>query len=260
MIYRFVSLQEVIRKIYRNNPPNFDIPFSDMVEWIAEALELIGANPQYENKIADIVIEDYKGEIPCDLVGLYQIAKDDGRTMYLYSGTLATVPTGGSSSEFSNNFTDDTLRFIPTDEDHFPQISNSNNGRLLSNQFYISDKDIYVSFKSGLIRMSYLAIRLDCDGYPMIPDKEEYKQALVYQVQSMLDRQQWRAQKLPEAIYRDSESKWILYQRKAKAKARNPNLSQLENIKNMTVRLVPNLNSFRSFFNNLNKPEQLWNI
>lgn len=265
MIYRFVSIKEVLAQFYRNTSPGTEVSFSDVVEWSAEALDLIGAQPQFENKIQDIEIDKFFGEIPCDLVGLYQISRDDGTAMNLYSGTLASIPSDGSTTYNDvfipdYNTMDETLRFIPINGDTFPQSGYNDMANPKQAFYYLSGDKIYTSFKTGTVRMSYLAIRLDCDGYPMIPDLQEYKQAVIAYVQYMLDWQAWRAQRLPEAVYRDSEQKWFRFERRARGKAKLPNIAQLESIKNMSVRLLPDINKFKYFFNTLNTQEKLWKI
>ena len=50
MIEKFVSIKNVISKVYRDLHLEDESRFQDMIEWSAEAMEQIGSFSQYEHK------------------------------------------------------------------------------------------------------------------------------------------------------------------------------------------------------------------
>ena len=67
MIVNFVPVDQVIRKIADDlGLGDRDIPWESMVDWIAHALQHIGAYAQYEKKCITLNIEDYKSPLPDD--------------------------------------------------------------------------------------------------------------------------------------------------------------------------------------------------
>ena len=50
MIYKFISIKEIIEGVYRDTAINEELDIWDVIEWGGEALELIGAGLQYEER------------------------------------------------------------------------------------------------------------------------------------------------------------------------------------------------------------------
>lgn len=161
MIYRFVSIKEIIAKLYRNVPPNHDISLSNIIEWAGEAMDLISANPQYEKKIADLTVTNYEADLPCELVGIYQIAGPQGIPLRLHSGTIGQVDMANNPN-VDLNASSETIRGIDVSTETFPMLVDS--ASIPEHRYYVDNDKIRVSFKEGKIRISFLAIRVDCDG------------------------------------------------------------------------------------------------
>jgi len=80
MIYRLVSVKEVIAKVVRDlGMNNEEIPYQDFIEWIAEALKHIGAFPQFISKEVNLPVENYRATLPCDFHKLTRIFADGKR-------------------------------------------------------------------------------------------------------------------------------------------------------------------------------------
>lgn len=97
MIYKNTSVKEVIAKVFTDN----DIQdgthrISDMIEWAGEALERIGAFPQFVNKVTGkddiplLTISDYQAKLPSDFYKLIQVAYSSSTTGPFYPVRYAT--------------------------------------------------------------------------------------------------------------------------------------------------------------------------
>jgi len=70
---RLTSIDRIISGLYRDMKPVIELNENDLIEWIGEALEQIGAYAQYEEKITYLAVEDYKFSVPCGLHKIIQI-------------------------------------------------------------------------------------------------------------------------------------------------------------------------------------------
>ena len=71
---KLISLERVIASLYRDLNTTDELSENDIVEWAGEALEQIGAYPQYEEAIEYLDVEGHKAMLPCGLHQIVQIA------------------------------------------------------------------------------------------------------------------------------------------------------------------------------------------
>lgn len=81
MITKLTSIQSVIAKVIADlNIQEDDLRISDVIEWVGEAIEKIGAVTQFipkvsgENGTPCTKVKCYQAQIPCDLHQLHQVA------------------------------------------------------------------------------------------------------------------------------------------------------------------------------------------
>lgn len=112
------------------------------------------------------------------------------------------------------------------------------------------------TLSDAVLAIAYLRYPTTASGDTLIPDHEDLKEAIVHYC---LYRY-WLAQSFlrePAAI-KEREFHLLQYQTlitKAAGDLNLPTLDELENIKNMTNRLVPRTNQYDSFFMKLNNRE-----
>lgn len=233
MVYKFTTIKEVIAKVYRDLNLSEEGRWQDMVEWAAEAIEHIGAYPQYIRKTVDITIENHRGLLPCDFVKLETAATKNGNWLK------------PSQSAFDFNYgksaTADLL----------------NNG-MWEDAYTIDNCWMKVNFLEGTVTISYMAVRTDEDGFPMVPDDVSYKEALYWYIVSKLYYPDYLRGTMAQYVYRDIENNWQRYCSQARGNAYMPDLNELESIKQMWVRLLPSINNHSlDFFRESNNRERL---
>jgi len=228
MITGYKSIKTIMAGLYRDLGYNTEINFSDVVEWVAESLQLIGAYSQFDEKVDCIEICEYQAELPCGFHKLMDAS---------YNG----LPISWATNTLISQYGCESCKVPPC---------------CTQETFYITESHIKTSFREGKICLAYLAIPTDEEGYPMIPDDVYFDKALKAYCTYMLDRIEFRKQRLPEVAYRDSERDWLWYVAAAKGSANQPNMHQLENLKNTWVKLIPKQNEFNTFFSNNNKQER----
>jgi len=69
---KYVSLESIVERVYRDTGFEIDIDWIDVAEWIGSVIDLINAPMQYIERITDDVDKPYieivngRGELPCD--------------------------------------------------------------------------------------------------------------------------------------------------------------------------------------------------
>lgn len=230
MIKGYTTIKTVMAKIYRDLGSTTEINEADAIEWIAEVLEKIGTFAQYDNNKVCLDITDGKAKLPTNFHKLVDIA---------YKGNPLTWAT----NTMYNDYACDNCTISSCCSDYEFYI---NNNYIITN---INDTDEQLC-------IIYLGIPIDSEGYPLVPDDAYFLEACSKYVTFMLDYREWRKGNIPDKVFQKSEQEYLFYVKAAKGSANMPNAAQLENLKNMWVRLIPKHNQYNKFFKDINKPEQ----
>jgi len=233
MIYGNTSAGVVLAKIFRDFKVDNSDWTLDAIEWIGEALEFIGSVNQYKRKAVILEVSDHCAVLPGDLIllqGIFYSTETDitkfiaARKAPLYSSTSSTLHAGVHSSV--------------ANEGTFPDNGDKN--------YVINDNAIYTSFEKGLIAVSYLAIPLGEDGYPMIPDHISFKEALKWFIAMRLMEGGWTHSIF---TFEKVEFNWRKYCTQARNHAAMLDLPQMQNFMRNWVQLARINDRFDAGFN-----------
>lgn len=178
----------------------------DILEWIAEALgmiqisnSLITTSTGDMNCPGEILIRNHCASLPCGLVSILAVEDEHGRR--LPEGTDTTDLSNPTSLRHSyadnirpntfnvNPYVHQTQDGIPSDE--APSASVPYFGEDIQREvttprtthyYKIVGNYIQTSFECGYVKLHYLTIPVDKEGYPLIPDNEAFKQALEWHI------------------------------------------------------------------------------
>lgn len=226
---KYISSHAVISKVYRDLNIKHELRFNDMIEWIHESLQLINVAQQYERKLADVEIENYKGEIPCDVHQIIMVSKDG------FGMTYKPNEYYYSYQSIANEDMQQPVNYELTYDIVYPYI-------------FTNEDDI-------TIQLDYLAVVLDEDGYPMIPDLQPVIEAVFWYIakQLVLGGFEFKSR---EIGYNYCEQQYKHYVGAAKAVMTMPSLGQMENIKNMRLKRIPMVNQYKYKFRHTHTQEQ----
>lgn len=199
MINGTESCKIVIAKIYRDLGLTDMNYFHDCVEWIGEALELIGAATSLNDKTVDIEVTSFKAVIPSDLIEIQRIWNEDNRV----------------------------LTYNP----HLKHEDYSEHG------YYVNQDYIVTGFESGAIKVKYLGYPTDEDGYPLVPKNQYFREALFWYCFKHLILKGYKPK--TDITYQIAEENWRRQCAAARSKANYPSIDQYERFKNSWVRMIP---------------------
>ena len=242
---KFTSCKTIIAKLYRDLQLKEEEAFTDIIEWLAEALDFIHVYPQYTYNDAILKVSNYKVELPCDYIGMDVIEYNGYNLKY-------------SSNSFGPQATDYTPYYLTPYSYNQKKIENAVfvdpstiNYFLNKDSVILKNGYIKTSFKEGILNIKYIAMVVDEDGYPMIPDNVSFREALYWYCTYKYLYPKVLHGEINGQFYTDAYSKWQYYCNQAGAEAIMPDLITLENIKRNFIRLKPNIHQFDSFYNRL---------
>lgn len=244
MIYKYESVHNIVEKLYRDYDHQEELDLWDLIEWAAEALEFIGAGQQYEKRVAELDIKNSMSALPCNFHS-QPIASYKGKPINYATGSFAPLAINPTNTN-SNTINGQTVSGA-----NFPATENSSaslNDKQIPNTFYIRDGVFVTNIPEGVVVLEYRGTKVDSEGFPMIPDNISYKQAITTYCQMMMDRKDWRKQRISQAAYSESKQDWQWFCGQARGSANMPNLAYAEAIKDQWVKLRPNINSFQTFY------------
>lgn len=279
MIYNLEKIDVVINKIIRDLGLGAEeIPYQDFIEWAAEALLHIGAFTQLKQKEDLVIIDDYRGYLPCDLYKVVRllkassVEKSDG-TFYGGTFTQLLFEAGIEFKSLPGRVQLDILQgggLEPKSvSDKYEYLSDrlSHNGNLIgnpvvnqftSNDYNINFNIITTGFRQGFIKIQYLALPVDDNGFPLVPDDQSFRDAIfwkcAYQL-CMRNPEIFKNKKLQDFDY--VRQMWLRYCVQARANAIMPDVDTIQRLANNWMRLVNITNFDQDLYNGIGKQQNL---
>lgn len=247
-----VSLKNVISKVYSDLGINDEDSYIKIIEWLGEAIGKIKVHEQLESVEAKLNICNFKAELPCDLLYLEEV-NYQGRQLIKSSSNTQNLHREGCMTQYNQYFSVDLNKI------NNKAFELGSRGRATNDlNFKIENGWFKSSFESGDIDIVYKRFPVDEEGFPLIPEEESFREALFWYVAFKyfyLKKIESDGSSFNKYSNLSSEAKqnWHWYCGQAGSEAMMPDVFTLENIKRNFISLVPKINSFDTFFTNLNK-------
>jgi len=236
--HKYTSIERVIENVIRDTGFTDEVDFVEIIEWAYRAMELIGAPQIYITRVTDgdkamnhpdpVVIENYKGELPCDMHRIIQIREWCNK---------------GGLSESTTDF----IKSANTPEAYVGEVNN----------YKIDEGWIFTNFQEGLLEIAYEAFPVDANGYPSIPDDERYLKAVESYICERIATRLWIQDKISTEKKNHFEREWLFYVRSAKTRAQMPTIDGMEALKNQVLRLISHPDRHKNQFLQSGDMEQI---
>lgn len=218
MVYKTCSSEKLIAQFYRDYKPSNSGWLLDAIEWIADAIEIIGSQGLTE-QFKDLEIIDYRVKLPCEADVLLGIS---------YKGFR--LPRNGGIRH----------------KDPSPTCCLNNLPRCIKNSYSLNPNYIQTSFQTGCIRVYYMGLELDCNGFPHLPDSAIYREAINWYI---LMKMIGRGFKHQTFSYKDADLKWTQTYPKAQNKCKQLDPDGMETFKKNWLGLARSITRSEEFFN-----------
>jgi hypothetical protein len=265
----FISAKSILAKLARNLGGKLpSIYQDDILEWIPEAIDMLSNSKTLEttstpgiNCAGEYVTSNHIVCLPKDLAAILAVEDENGRI----------IPNGGDITDITNQssrhrgedssarasvfgvnpLTHQTSDGTPTSQPgtSIPiygsdlELANTDNR---SGSFYkIQGNYLQTSFESGFVKLHYLRRVLDKEGYPLLPDNENFKTAVYWYTLMMLIGAGYEHKVFS---YKDCDEQFEKFGARAINEITYPSLDDMARINRATVRLIPPYHFYEDFF------------
>ncbi len=274
---KYVSMETVLDDIH-SMVEDIDWDEDKMLEWAVKGYRKLHIPTKFEEKVAFLEISNHTAPLPEDLININQLfyKENINAVSTEEDGTIAQITGITSDKPF--------YRLMENREDFFERIANDNSPfwdyyqplRRYSGHFgmtpctqdinrtncehrYVieANQQIRTSFRHGCVIISYDS-RIQQDCIDMIPDNENLKDAIFHfcMYRFWLSRMHTKEEGTTN-LMQFHLRQYSAIGRKAVGEINKPDIDQMENIKNMTQRLMPRSNFYDRGFSQLGNRENL---
>ena len=268
MIFRSTSIQSVIARVIRNTRVQDASYLIDMMEWIPEAMGQMQTKEQLHNTFEDVAINFHKGKLPCDLVDLFAVEYNGARLPYrnsvknIKTGHNITDTVEDTPSLFTTVIATQNQAEFTSEQNHIWGTTLTQTGTPITkcdihpSAYYQTEMEyINTSFADGVVRLHYQARPVDAQGLPLIPDNENYKEALY-----CYSRAKMIGCGYQDSTYTEKElmQRFELYATRAVNEIIYPSPDIMDSRILSMVRFIPPANYWENFFRT-DSPERIYN-
>lgn len=195
MAEQYTSIRVLHDRITKH-PLLQNISMSDLLDYTVDFMRIVGVPNMFVDKVINTETDNYKIKLPCDYIYLNQIKGHHG--MYRYSTDTFHLErkhqhehthTTATEVFVADNCTCSTCPHQTTCQQNHYNINGVECIALIhsthtevnpykANTFTIQNNYIYLSNKHDCVDISYKALLMDEEGYPMIPDNSNFLRAL----------------------------------------------------------------------------------
>lgn len=221
--YNYINIREVLSRILRH-PLLQDITIEQAVQYTIDFIGIFGLPKLYQDKEEVIHIEDFRGLLPCDLISINQV-KDCKSNICLRSMTDNFMP-----------------------EEHYDKIIGHKLPQELS--FKTQGQLLYVSFKTGDVLVSYKAIPIDKDGFPLLIDNPVFLKALEAYIKREAFTILFDMGKIAPAVLQNTQQQYAWLAGQLQSEFTIPSISEMESLKRSWCTLLQRTTEFNNGFMN----------
>lgn len=226
----YINIREVLSRILRH-PLLQDISLEQAIQYTIDFIGIFGMPKLYQDKEEVLHIEDFRAKLPCDLISINQV-KDCNTGICLRSMTDTFMP-----------------------REHHDRVTGYRLPQELS--FKTQGQVLYVSFKTGDVLVSYKAIPIDKDGFPLLIDNPVFLKALEAYIKKEEFTILFDIGKITPAVLQNTQQQYAWLAGQLQSEFTIPSISEMESIKNSWCALIQKVSEFDSGFKSLGDKEKI---
>lgn len=221
--FNYISINEVLSRVMRN-PLLRDLDLEAAIQYTLDFIACVGLPNIYIDKTDTISINNYRGNLPCNLISINQVR-------LARNGVCLRAMT-----------------------DSFNGTHPEDKGEL---SFKTQGSVIFTSFKDGDIEISYKALSTDDDGLPLLPDNLIFLKALELYIKKEWFTILFDMGKISPAVLQNTQQEYAFKVGQCNNEFMIPSVSEMESITRMLNTLVPRVSDFKKSFRHLGDTEYL---
>lgn len=228
--YNYINIREALSRVLRH-PLLQDVTLEQAVQYTINFISIFGMPKLYQDKEEVLHIENFRAKLPCDLISINQI-KECKTSVCLRSMTDNFMP-----------------------REHYDRSAGYKIPQELS--FKTQGQVLYVSFKTGDVSVSYKAIPVDKDGFPLLINNPVFLKALEAYIKKEAFTILFDMGKIAPAVLQNTQQQYAWLAGQLQSEFTIPSQSEMESISRMWNTLIQRTNEFNTGFKSLGDREYL---
>lgn len=200
---QLISIKIILDKLMRH-PLLQDVSLEQVIDYCVDFMRIVRVPAMFVEKVETLHIENYRAVLPCDFLNMIQVS---------YCGKC--------------------IRYT-TDSFHLE----TDNQRCLDYTYKIQNHVIITNFEEGDIDISYTAIAVDEDGFPMIPDNSNFTRALEWYVKKEWFTIQFDLGKCSQQTLQNAQQQYAFAVGACNANFQSNSLDEIESASNILNSLL----------------------
>lgn len=229
----YISIRQIIDDLL-DHPLLQDLTLERAINYAVHFIQIVGVPNGFEEKTALINIENYRGCLPCDYYEMIQV-----RTYKEGENYPRVFKYASDSFHYSN------------------KKGNNESQNTWDLTYKLQNSAIYTSIKEGTIEIAYHAIKVDKEGYPMIPENSSFIQALELYIKKKVFTILFDRGKINQAVLQNTQQEYAWYVGQAQRDLTMPTIDQMESISNMWCQLLQRNNEHSKGMKSLGRREYI---
>lgn len=221
--YQYVNIRRILDELHRH-PLLSDLTLEQVISYVVSFIGIFGLPKLYQDKEEVLHIEDYRCLLPCDLISINQIKE---------------CKTGVCLRSMTDNF-------MP--REHYDRSAGYKIPQELS--FKTQGQVLYVSFKTGDVSVSYKAIPVDKDGFPLLIDNPVFLKALEAYIKREAFTILFDMGKIAPVVLQNTQQQYAWLAGQLQSEFTIPSISEMESIKRSWCTLLQRTSEFNNGFKN----------
>lgn len=228
--YQYINIRRILDEL-KKHPLLQDLTLEQVVSYTITFIGIFGMPKLYQDKEESIHIENFRARLPCDLISINQI-KECETGICLRSMTDTFMP-----------------------REHHDRVTGYRLPQELS--FKTQGQVLYVSFKTGDVLVSYKAIPIDKDGFPLLIDNPVFLKTLEAYIKKEEFTILFDIGKITPAVLQNTQQQYAWLAGQLQSEFTIPSISEMESIKNSWCALIQKVSEFDSGFKSLGDKEKI---
>lgn len=221
---QYISIRQIMDDVLAH-PLLQDLTLERAVNYAQEFMRIVGMPQLFTDKIATLEIKDYRVPLPCDFYEMIQVTDGKGKP-YRYT----------------------------TDTFHLKHIEDNGDQELA---YKLQNNVLFSNHKEGIINISYRAIDVDEDGFPLIPDNGSFVKALELYIKKQAFNVLLDLGKITATSWEAVRTEYAWYVGQAQSDLVRPTIDQMQSITNMWNQLLVRNKEHRTSFKYEGSKEQI---
>ena len=221
--YNYINIREALSRILRH-PLLQDMTLEQAVQYTIDFIGIFGLPKLYQDKEEVLHIEDFRAKLPCDLISINQIKE---------------CKTGVCLRSMTDNF-------MP--REHYDRSAGYRIPQELS--FKTQGQVLYVSFKTGDVSVSYKAIPVDKEGFPLLINNPVFLKALEAYIKKEAFNILFDMGKIAPVVLQNTQQQYAWLAGQLQSEFTIPSISEMESIRRSWCTLLQRTSEFNNGFKN----------